>query len=108
LPQHPRIEAGRDSDTAPAGQDDLDVGGRSLVVIGYDSDLHEGGGGIALLQFTPPGVEAGLCKMVASAEGPDCEATVLSELDPASPMLLFARIARLAVGHDDALLSETI
>jgi hypothetical protein len=61
-----------------------------------------------LLQFTPPGVETGLCDVVSSAESSNRETAVLPEWDQASPMLLFVRIARFAVGHDDALLSEDI
>jgi hypothetical protein len=38
------------------------------LIVGHDLDRHKGGGGIALLQFTPPGVEAGLCDVVACAE----------------------------------------
>jgi hypothetical protein len=39
------------------------------LIVGHNSDRHKSGGDIALLQFTPPGVEAGLRYMVAGSEG---------------------------------------
>jgi hypothetical protein len=76
------------------------------LVIRLDLDRDKGSGGIALLQFTPPSVKAGLREAVAGTESSNSKTTVLPELDQASPMLLFVRIALFAVGHDDALLSE--
>jgi hypothetical protein len=46
--------------------------------------------------------------VVACAEGPNLGATVLPELDSTAPLLLFAQIARLALGHAGALLSEAL
>jgi hypothetical protein len=69
LSQRRRIEAGSNSDTSAIGQDNLDGGNggdASQTVVGLDLDRHKGGGGVALLQFTPPGVEAGLCDVVAA------------------------------------------
>src|SRR5262249_31299881 len=85
-------------------------GGR--FVVPDDSDRHEGGGGVIgglpIPEGTLPGIEAGWCDPVPITEVPDGEAPVLPELDPASPVLFFARIARFAVGHEGALLSEDI
>src|SRR5205807_2001527 len=52
--------------------------------------------------------EAGWGEAVAVTEGADAEATVPPELEPTSPLLFFARIARFARGHDVALLSRAL
>ena len=55
-----------------------------------------------------PGVEAGLGEAVPGAEGPDGQAAFLPLVNPAAPLLFFARIARFALGHENALLSEAL
>src|SRR5207247_2344214 len=109
LPHGGRVKAGRDPQAAAARQDDLDAAGRGRFQVGDDPHRQEGdGGGIALTELAPPGVEAGWGERVAGTEGPDTQATVLPLLHPASPALFGARIARLALGHGVALLSEAI
>jgi hypothetical protein len=60
-----------------------------------------------MLEFTPPGVEAGFAQ-VAGTEGADGETAALPELNPALPLLFFAWIAGFAVSRRVALLSEDI
>jgi hypothetical protein len=80
----------------------------SRSVVGHDPDRHESAGGIAALEFTPPDVEAALGELVTGTEIPDREPAALPQSNHAPPVLFFSRIARLAVGHEDALPSEAI
>jgi hypothetical protein len=52
---------------------------------------QEGGEcGRVLLECTPPGIKAGLSQTVRSTKGPETEAALLPEAQPAPPLLFLA------------------
>jgi hypothetical protein len=96
LPEHVRVETSLDTQEPSPRENNLDAGGGWFWV---RQTLHGQEGsecGSALLENTPQGIKAGLGQTVPSTEGLDTEAALLSEAQPAPPLLLLARIARFA------------